>query len=246
MVEAVAVGVPSDPVPDRQQAAEAEAEAVALREAELARRLVTRIRAGDRTAESELVETYSRGLLFYLRHRCGDPALADDLHQETFQVVLIRLREKGLDDPSRVAGFLRRTARNLLLAGHRKHRRRQTETDDEAVHAEPDRSKDPLDQTLLAESVRIVRGVIADLPNARDRRLLYRFYIAEEDKDTICEALGIAPPHMKRVLFRARQRFKDKLEQVEGRRQRHLDRGPPASPPLPFTEPAAPLAGETP
>ena len=184
-------------------------------EAQRARQLVTRIGSGERAAEEELVATYSRGLLFYLRHRCGDAALADDLHQETFRIVLLRLREQGLEDPSRVAGFLRRTARNLLLAGHRKATRRRTENDPVAVSTEPDRERDPQAQALLKESVRIVRSVISELPNDRDRHLLYRFYVAEEDKDSICRALEISPGHLKRVLFRARQRFKERLSRFE-------------------------------
>lgn len=195
-------------------------------EAALAGELVARIRAGDRSAESAFVEAYSRGLLFYLKHRCGDAALADDLHQEAFKIVLQRLRGKGIDDPTRVVGFLRRTAKNLLIAGHRKAARRQTRNDEEVVQAMPDRSPDPLSLSLLKESVEMVRSVIAELPNERDRRLLYRFYVAEDEKDEICEALEIAPSHMKRVLFRARQRFKDKLNQLEDRFRRRSGNDP--------------------
>lgn len=203
-----------------------------------ARQLVARIRSGERAAEEEMVATYSRGLLFYLRHRCGDPALADDLHQETFKIVLLRLREQGLDDPSRVAGFLRRTAQNLLLAGYRKAARRRTQNDEAAVQAEPDRARDPQAAALLKESVQIVRSVISELPNDRDRHLLYRFYVAEEEKDAICEELDITPGHMKRVLFRARQRFKEQLSRFEMRLRSRWQRGQ-------APEPASPAEGTT-
>ncbi len=46
----------------------------------------------------------------------------------------------------------------------------------------------------------------------RDRQILYRFYIAEEDKERICADLDLSSLHFNRVLFRARQRFKDLLE----------------------------------
>jgi RNA polymerase sigma-70 factor (ECF subfamily) len=54
--------------------------------------------------------------------------------------------------------------------------------------------------------------VIGELPTARDRQLILRFYLGEEDKARLCADLGIESVHFKRVLFRARQRFKELLE----------------------------------
>ena len=53
----------------------------------------------------------------------------------------------------------------------------------------------------------LVREAIAGLGNERDRQVLYRFYLAEEDKDRILEDLEIDRLHFNRVLYRARQRF---------------------------------------
>src|SRR5947199_6430839 len=89
-------------------------------EERIAAELARRIGAGDRRAETELVERYSRGLLFHLRHMTGNPAASDDLHQETFRVVLERLRGEGLAPPEQLSGFIFRTARNLFLGDYRK------------------------------------------------------------------------------------------------------------------------------
>src|SRR5262249_51973396 len=85
-------------------------------EAAVATDLVRRIAAGDTAAEGDLVQRYSRGLGYLLRRLGATPELADDLHQETFRIVLERLRKRGLDDPAGLAGFLRGTARNLMIA----------------------------------------------------------------------------------------------------------------------------------
>jgi RNA polymerase sigma-70 factor (ECF subfamily) len=185
-----------------------------LPEAEAAASLVRRIRAGDRAAEEELVARYSRGVLFHLRRMTGNPALSDDLHQETFRVVLLRLRGEGLEEPEHLAGFILRTARNLFLGSYRKASRRgETQPGDEAPEV-PDPTPGQLDRVLREERARMVQRLIAELETGRDRQILLRFYVGEEDKDRICADLGLSSLHFNRVLFRARQRLKQLLVQA--------------------------------
>jgi RNA polymerase sigma-70 factor (ECF subfamily) len=181
-------------------------------EAEVAADLVQRIARGDASAEGELVARYSRGLRYLLRRLGAAPELADDLHQETFRIVLERLRKKELDEPEGLAGFLRGTARNLMIGERRKTARRRTEADDEevaqAVHPAPSQ----LSAVLLDEEAETVRRLIRELPTDRDRQLLLRYYVSEEEKESLCIDLGLDSLHFNRVLFRARQRFKEILE----------------------------------
>lgn len=188
-------------------------------EADFATDLVRRIAAGDTAAETELVQRYSRGLLYLLRRLGVPPELADDLHQETFRIVLERLRRRGLEEPAGLAGFLRGTARNLVIAERRKTARRRTDADPEGlervVHPEPGQ----LSSVLLEEEAVIVRRLIGELPTDRDRQLLLRFYVAEEEKESICADLGLDSLHFNRVLFRARHRFKELLERFQARQR---------------------------
>lgn len=187
-------------------------------EPEVAADLVRRIHGGrihgggDVAAETALFERYSRGLLYMLRRMAGDPALADDLHQETFRVVIERLRERGLEEPERLAGFLHRTAKNLFIGGYRKGVRRKTEGEIDGLETVADPADDPHQQAVRQEESALVRRLIGELETDRDRQILYRFYIAEEDKERICADLDLSSLHFNRVLFRARQRFKDLLE----------------------------------
>ena len=175
-------------------------------------RRIHRGKGGDTAAETELFRRYSRGLLYMLRRLAGDPALADDLHQETFRVVIERLRERGLEEPERLAGFLHRTAKNLFIGGYRKVIRRKTEGEIDGLEAVADPGADPHQQAVREEESALVRRLIGELDTDRDRQILYRFYIAEEDKERICADLDLSSLHFNRVLFRARQRFKDLLE----------------------------------
>lgn len=167
-------------------------------------------------AEEELVRRYSRGLLFHLRRTAGDPDLADDLHQETFRVVLERLRGEGIGEPERLAGFILGTGRNLFLGGWRKRSRRGEGTSLDALDPvtadPPDPVPDQLDRVLQEEEILKVRRLIGELGTDRDRQILFRFYVAEEGKERICADLGLDSLHFNRVLFRARQRFKELLQ----------------------------------
>ena len=50
------------------------------------------------------------------------------------------------------------------------------------------------------------------LPTVRDREIIKRFYLDEEDKAEICRSMGLSPLHFDRVMFRARQRVRVLLE----------------------------------
>jgi RNA polymerase sigma-70 factor (ECF subfamily) len=178
-------------------------------EAQVATGLVRRIASGDATAEGELFQRYSRGLLFLLRRLA--PELAEDLHQETFRIVLERLRKRELDDPAGLAGFLRGIARNLVIAERRKSARRRTDADEEELAQAVSPTPGQLSAVLLDEEAETVRQLIRELPTERDRQLLLRFYVTEEDKESLCADLGLDSLHFNRVLFRARQRFKELL-----------------------------------
>jgi RNA polymerase sigma-70 factor (ECF subfamily) len=48
--------------------------------------------------------------------------------------------------------------------------------------------------------------------NSRDRELLVRFYLHDEPKEELCRQYGLSDLHFNRVIFRARERFRDLLQ----------------------------------
>lgn len=188
--------------------------------------LVRRINAGDRSAETEMVQRYSRGLLYVLRRRTSDTSLAEDLAQDTFRIALERLRKESIDKPESLAGFLYSTARNLLIAHQRKEWRRATVPDTEAVDRIPDESRNPYQEVSREQVSRMVRQLLDELTVPRDREILLRVYVRDEDKEEICRALGLDSLHFNRVLHRARQRFGQLLSLADRRAQlRVIDGG---------------------
>jgi RNA polymerase sigma-70 factor (ECF subfamily) len=188
--------------------------------------LVRRIQAGDPAAEGELVSRFSRGLLLMLRRLVQNPALADDLHQETFALVLGKIRRGEVREPEKLAGFLRSTARNLFIADRRKEARyhplegdREEEGGSRPEPALTDRGPVPLDRVLADEEARQVRRLLDELRFDRDRQLLLRFYVSDDSKEQICADLEIEPERFHQVLFRARERLRELWERAEKRQR---------------------------
>ncbi|HEY0514233.1 MAG TPA: sigma-70 family RNA polymerase sigma factor [Thermoanaerobaculia bacterium] len=189
-------------------------------------RLVRRIQEGEPAAESELVARFSRGLLLMLRRLVRNPALADDLHQETFALVLGKIRRGEVREPEKLAAFIRGTARNLFIADRRKEARYRSLDDggEEAEGTRPeralaDRGPAPLDRVLADEETRQVRRLLDELRFDRDRQLLFRFYLSDEGKEEICADLEIEPERFHQVLFRARERLRELWERAEKRQR---------------------------
>lgn len=182
---------------------------------ESAAELVRKIRAGDAAAESELVSRYGRGVTILIRRASRDASALDDLYQQTFQIALEKIRRGDLREPERLSGFICSLARNLVID----HFRRAAHRFPGRVEANraPDPAPGPLESLLRVEKASIVRRVLAELPSERDREILFRFYIAEDEKDSICRDLGLTSLHFNRVLFRARERYRELYEEMTRR-----------------------------
>ena len=151
-------------------------------------------------------------MMTMLEHRTGDIQRAEDIHQDTFCIVLERLRTSSISDPARISAFIHRTAINVLIGEYRKESRRQTYPDTDLIQRQKDNSSDQLRQLIRSESGNAIRETILALSNARDRELLYRFYILQEEKPTICKVLTLTSEHFDRVISRARKRFRQLVE----------------------------------
>lgn len=166
------------------------------------------------------------GVLYLLRRELRDFALADDLCNETFRIVLERLRQRPLDDPDRLGSFLAQTARNLAMANRRTLARQRTSTGQQAMLEE--RGTSALDPAVLLEAqlrAAAVRKVLLEIPLPRDRDVLVRVYLYDQDPEKVCRELGIESSHYKRVIYRARKRFRILLDQ----QYRRTDLAPPGN-----------------
>jgi RNA polymerase sigma-70 factor (ECF subfamily) len=149
-----------------------------------------------------------------IRHRVKNAADVEDLCQETFRIALEKIRRGEVREPEKLSGFISGLARNLATA-HLRRLSRWRGGNAEA-HSSIDHAPNPYDKLLSKERADIVQQLINEMRSDRDRQILYRFCVAEEDKEKICADLGLTSLHFNRVLSRAIKRFKDLYEKKVG------------------------------
>lgn len=183
-------------------------------EAQIANQLVSRIIEGDTQAEHELIVRYQRGLFFILRKRCNNNEhLAKDMVQETWAIVLAKIRKGAIREPSKLAAFIIQTGKNLVTAHYRKASNKQnnfiSEDDSPQMVDQSDTPEEVLQRYNLSL---VVKQLIQELEQPRDRELLYRYFIKEQEKSLLCHELKLDTNHFDKVLYRAKRRFRQLYE----------------------------------
>ncbi len=170
--------------------------------------LVHRIRRGDQDAEAELVRRYRRGVTAIVAKAGQGRVPVEDLCQDVLTTVIEKVRTDALRGPERLSGFVAGLARTMALDYIRKDRARSA-IEARMPAAPTAQAPNAVSDLLQRERAAIVRAVLDELESTRDREILFRFYLAEDDKEQICRDLGLTPVHFNRVLFRARERYRE-------------------------------------
>lgn len=162
---------------------------------------------------SELAAVYRDypGLRALILRRVRDPDVAADILQDAAVTTLEKLRSGAIAHPEKLGGYLYRVALNHLKNHRRKDR--STVSSPEGLEDLAD-SGDDGDCERIGRSQGYVaaRQLLEEMPGARDREVLARYYLGDEDKTQICRDLGLSLKHFNRVIFRARNRFRELLE----------------------------------
>lgn len=173
--------------------------------------LAVRIMRGDELAEAELVAKYERGLRLMLLKRTQDVHLAADLCQDTLVLVLKKLRQGELRNPASLASFIRTIGINLSIQHYRKDSR-YVNVEGEINEPNPSlyRSQEgDMDSRLVKN---LIHDLLDKLGRDRDRELLRRFFLQDEEKMDICRDLELTSTHFDRVLYRAKSRMRTLID----------------------------------
>ncbi len=182
--------------------------------------VIARLKRGDPDALTAILSRYQQRLYRFLLRLVQDPALADDLFQQTW----LRVMEKiGSYDPrARFDAWLFSVGHNLAVDHlRRKHGRSLDEPDDSGVVPAdrlPSGGADPLEALLESERAAILAAALQELPAIHREVLSLRF---EEGMklEQIAEVAAVPLSTVKSRLHRALQGLRDAVERrMAGRR----------------------------
>jgi len=169
------------------------------------------LRDRDPDAENFLIAHFSRPVQLKLRARLRSPELVQDACQETFlRVIRYFSSGKTLDNAASLPGFVHSVCHNVALELLRSHTR-QAQVPENAPDV-PDSNPGPESQFAAGQRRALVGRVLGEM-NEKDRQLLRRVFLEEEDKDKVCREFQIDRNYLRVLLHRARIRFRAVLSQ---------------------------------
>ena len=142
-------------------------------------------------------ERSARPLWAYLARVSGNPALADDLLQESFFRFLCA--DHPTDGEVSARRYLFRIATNLLRDHWRRPRTASIEDIPEELFRTPDHSAPCDSRAMLGPALKTMRP--------RDRQLLWLAYAEGYSHREIAEITGLASASIRLLLFRARRKI---------------------------------------
>jgi RNA polymerase sigma factor (sigma-70 family) len=170
--------------------------------------LVERIRTGDTNAMQELYQVFGRGVRHYLCRQLGMQDVDDKIH-DTFLIVVKAIQDGDLREPERLMGFVRTIARRMV-AGHidQMVQRRRDNVVVDSNFAISDKRITPEQNVIDREKVDIMLNVLRGM-SGRDRDILTRFYLYEQDQETICREMNLTSTQFRLLKSRAKNRFSE-------------------------------------
>jgi len=171
--------------------------------------IVANIRRGDRPMEAVFFQRYYAGVKRHLARYIHNTSHAEDIAHDALLTVLQRLRNKSIEQPQFLDRFVYQTAKFSYYSWLRRPANQPGLFEPLAEHQNP---MDTEQQFLRAEQRRLLLVLIGTLRVERDREILRRAYIHDETKLATCEALALTTSHFDRIIFRARERLKHRLE----------------------------------
>jgi RNA polymerase sigma-70 factor (ECF subfamily) len=184
-------------------------------------KLLARLREGDREAFGPLVRRYERELFGYLRRYLGDDDLADDVFQNTFVQVFLKIHQYEPGRPARP--WLYAIATNQAIDALRRRNRRIADRPTDTVAA-PDEEGEPrplfellpapgdtpsevADRVEQAEKVRIA---VTRLPELLRQAVLLVYFQCLKYQDA-ADILGIPVGTVKSRLHAALTKLREEL-----------------------------------
>lgn len=141
-----------------------------------------------------------------------DEAEAEDIVQET--MVRVWNRRDRWHEIESMEAFCLAVCRNLSLDSLRRRGVREPAEEAEVAELPDQRSRSPLEHTLMADRVAHIRRIIDGLPEKQRSCIQLRDFEGKSYKE-VAAALGISEEQVKVNIFRARQTIKKQFSKIE-------------------------------
>jgi RNA polymerase sigma-70 factor, ECF subfamily len=169
------------------------------------REYVERLREGDPSTEQHFAAYFEQLLRIKLRARMLASETVEDLRQETYIRVLIKVRNGEVRQPERFGAFVNSTC-NFVLQEFYRASAKSSPWDDSYLEM-PDHAVDVEGFLVTKQMKERVHQVMADLPG-KDSELLRAFFLEDKDKDEVCKQFGVDRDYLRVLLHRAKDKFR--------------------------------------
>jgi RNA polymerase sigma-70 factor, ECF subfamily len=186
--------------------------------------VMLRVKTGDESAFSYLVQKYRRPMVGFMYRLCHNPSTAEELAQEVFLRVY---RSRTSYEPSaKFTTWLYRIATNLAVNHARDTRHERPEKTvrldepDKETGTTPDLADDSLtaeEQILQRERLAAIRGKVNALPE-RQRVAVIMHKYQQMDYREIAGVLKLSESATKSLLFRAYETLREQLKEFVSRK----------------------------
>lgn len=176
------------------------------------RRLVARAAEGDIAAWARLYQTHFDRLYRDVLYLAEDPAVTEEIVQESFAIALTGLRR--FDGRSSFATWLRGISQNLVRKHWRSHVRRgraYERYEHAADRAAPRTADDPERSHVQSERAQVLSEVLATLPDSLRETFVMRDVQGLSVED-VAARLQTTPGNIRVRANRARAKIREELE----------------------------------
>ena len=167
-----------------------------------------RLTEGDAETEDHFARYFGDLIRIKANARLRSGHAADDIRQETLLRVLRSLRKGAIDHPERLGAYVNTVCNNVMLEMFRRNKRLDELPPGDIPSGHPGAESGMLDE----ERRGLVRRALDELPD-KDRELLQRIFLDEQDKDLVCKEFSVSRDYLRVLLHRARTRLRTALYQ---------------------------------
>jgi RNA polymerase sigma-70 factor, ECF subfamily len=181
--------------------------------------VMLRVKAGDDSAFSYLVQKYRRPLIGFMHRLCHNPATAEELAQEVF--LRVYRSRSSYEASAKFSTWLYRIATNLAVNHARDTRHERPEKTvrldepDQETGTTPDLADESLtaeEQLLRKERLAAIREKVNALPE-RQRLAVMMHKYQQMDYRQIAAVMKLSESATKSLLFRAYETLREQLKE---------------------------------